>query len=237
MIHPDLDDTSQVTFTWKQRVALAVYPPLLAWFFRALYATCRIEVRGKEHWDAVSDSGAHFLLAFWHESLAIAARYYLGTGFHGLTSYGFDGELAARFLRQYGLGAIRGSSSRGGMKALVQLKKATERIQMIGLTVDGPRGPRREAKPGLAMVAAKRKLPILPQAFVPASAWRLRSWDRLPIPKPFTRIVCLYGPPIPPPEEPTREGIEATRLRVEIELNRLSNELEAELGVDACLET
>ena len=192
-------------------------------------------MRGKEHYDHLFATKTHFLHAVLHEAIALAAGFHQNTNFHGLTSYSFDGELAARLMAQYGLKAVRGSSSRGGMKALVQLAKATESIPIVGLTVDGPKGPRRVAKAGIVIVAAKKQLPILPGAYVARSAWRMNSWDRTSIPKPFTRIVCAFGAPLEPPGDLSADSIEKKRSELDERMAALYHEIEEDLGVDPLL--
>src|SRR5690606_15894263 len=100
------------------------------------------------------------------------------------------GELAARIVTHFDLRAVRGSSSRGGADALNQLQQAMALGAGVGFTLDGPRGPRRKAKLGAAIIAARTGAIIVPNAFAVSRAWRLRSWDRLPIPKPFSRVLC-----------------------------------------------
>ena len=226
---------SSTPYTLKQRILLAILPPIVALAFRTWYGTCRIEVRGREHWQALSDSGQHFFLVFWHESLSFAILQYRDTGFQGLVSASFDGELITRVLKRFRLKTIRGSSRRGGMKALSELADAVKDVQLIGMAVDGPTGPRRKAKPGAAILASKTQLPILPQAFVSLSSWRLKSWDRHPIPKPFSKIVCVYGPPIQPSTEATRAEFEGLTARMEDELNRMQQALEEEFQIEPCL--
>ena len=92
--------------------------------------------------------------------------------------------------------------------------------------MDGPVGPRRVAKPGIAILAARTGLPIIPHAFTARPVWRLNSWDKFPIPKPLAKIRSAYGLPIPPPPDDSPEAVEATRLQVETELNRLHEEIE-----------
>jgi lysophospholipid acyltransferase (LPLAT)-like uncharacterized protein len=219
-------------FNTKQRVMLAVIPPLVSGLWKLLETTCRHEVRGQEHVAACVHEHECLLAAFWHESIGMAAYCHRNRGYHTLTSQSFDGELAARVVHRFGFHVVRGSSSRGGGKALHELRLVLVERGAVGIPLDGPRGPRRQAKIGIAALAAQTQTPILPQAFAAAPAWRLRSsWDRLPIPKPFGRVITLYGPPIPPPPvNAPREVLEATRLRVEEELNRLHAVLEAELG-------
>ena len=147
-----------------------------------------------------------------------------------MTSYSFDGELAARFAHRLGIEALRGSTSSGGAAALIQLLKAAKKTKLLGFTLDGPRGPRREAKPGIALLSAMTHAPVLPQATAIDRAWRMRSWDRLAIPKPFARIVIAYGEPIfPPPGKATEEAREALRAEIERALNALHRKIEGDV--------
>src|SRR5690606_3081217 len=109
-------------------------------------------------------------------------------GYHTLTSYSYDGELAARAIEPFGIHAVRGSSSRGGREALEQLEAALRIGVTIGITLDGPRGPRRVSKPGVAILSGRTGVPVIPLSLGSPSGWRMRSWDRMLIPKPFSRI-------------------------------------------------
>ncbi|MCC6699633.1 MAG: lysophospholipid acyltransferase family protein [Candidatus Hydrogenedentes bacterium] len=172
------------------------------------------------------------ILAFWHEVLPLALWTQRGTGYHTLTSYSYDGELAACVVKHFGLAALRGSSSRGGSQALRQLELALEMGITIGFTLDGPRGPRRVSKPGIAVLAARSGLPVVPLVLAVERAWRMRSWDRLVVPKPFARIHCIFGEPIPPPVDESKDEVERMRLLVERDLNARQQALEKELGID-----
>lgn len=230
MSAPGLVGASASTFSLKQRIVLAVVPPALAWCVRALHVGCTVEVRGQEHWDDVAGREDHFLMGFWHESIAMAGWYFRDRGYCSLTSLSFDGELAARVIRRLGSKALRGSSSRGGLQAISELTKAADAVPVLAFTLDGPRGPRRLAKPGIAIVAAKTGLPIIPVAFACEKARRLKTWDRMSIARPLAKITCAYAPPIPPPLGATREDIEKTRLRVETELNGLHDAIDGSLA-------
>lgn len=222
--------TSPNTFTAKQRLALRLVPPLAALSLKALCMTCSVEIRGGRLWNEAIERGDGVLLAIWHEVMGCAAYCFRNSGAHTLTSYSFDGEMAARVIGRFGLRAVRGSSSRGGLKALSQLKKATGVAQIVGLTLDGPHGPRRVAKPGIAVLAATTQQAIYPWACAVNRAWRLNSWDRFAIPKPFARMVCAFGPPIPPPPRMAADLVEATRLQVEEGLEALYREIETDLS-------
>ena len=197
---------------------------------RLLYASNRIETRGFEHFEAALKRQGRIIVAFWHETMALGGCRFGGYNFHTLTSYSFDGEMAARVVRWFRIEAIRGSSSRGGHEALQQLEKALKLVPCVGFTLDGPRGPRRVAKPGIAILAGRTATPVLPLAFALRKSWRLRSWDRFPIPKPFGKIICAIGDPIHPPPDDSPEAVEKARLEIETRLNKLHQSIELEIG-------
>lgn len=232
---PGLQYDSPNTFTFKQRVILAVVPPLAANLYKFLGATCTREVRGEEHFEGMLQTRGTALLALWHESTGILACLYKGRNFHSTASYSFDGELAARMVHSFGAEVVRGSSSRGGSSALENMEKALGHVPAVGITLDGPRGPRRVAKPGIAILAARTDTPIVPSAVAITRCWRTRSWDRFIIPKPFAHIIYAYAPPIPAPPTEEPEDIERCRLAVETALNALHDAIEREVGYDAAL--
>jgi len=229
---PGLQYESPRRFSLWQRAQLAVIPPVVAIAYKRLAAMCVFDMRDKEHfWNTYHHQG-RILIAFWHEYLGLAACHFAGfPGAHTLTSYSFDGEMAARTVARFDLKSLRGSSSRGGVAALSQLQAAAEQGMSLGWTLDGPRGPRRKAKGGIAYLAAQTGMPIVPNAYALSSCWRLKSWDRFAIPKPGARILVAFAPPIAPPADTSRDAIEATRREVEEALNTLHAALEAELDV------
>lgn len=200
--------------------------PALSLTWKMLMCTCRYEIRNKERWDDLTSNNDHVIIASHHESLAFACWQYRNSGFHTLTSYSYDGEIAARIVNSLGMEALRGSSSRGGARAIVQMQRAMKLVSVFGITLDGPKGPRRIAKPGVAILSVRTGVPIIPNAYAVRPAWHLRSWDEMPVPKPFAKVICAYGEPIYPPEERTPEAIETLRQKVEGELNRLYSEIE-----------
>ena len=112
-----------------------------------------------------------------------------------MSSRSFDSEYIARFIQRFGYGAARGSSTRGARAALIQMIRAVRAGRSAGFSVDGPRGPVYVAKPGALLLAAKTGAPILPFSVTLEHCWRLRSWDRIEIPRPFTRAIAVIGEP------------------------------------------
>lgn len=231
MKHDQLEYKSPIKFSLKQRVTLSVAANAFSLLHRILCSTCSVEVREESRLREVEKEHGRAIIGFWHEVLPLAIWTHRGTGYHTLTSYSYDGELAARAIDPFGIHAVRGSSSRGGREALVQLETALNIGVSIGITLDGPRGPRRVSKPGAAVLSGKTNTPIIPLVLGAPRVWRMRSWDRMVLPKPFTRMVCLYGKPIPPARDTSPEEVERVRALVERDLNRLQVELEDELGI------
>ena len=228
---PGVEYNSPRAFSPREKLTLAVAPRACAWGIRAIGLTLRTEIRGAELFQQALETNGHVIIGFWHETIAMAIWRYRGTNYHTMTSYSYDGELAARAVDQFGLRAVRGSTSEGGSSALRELEKALAQIEGAGITPDGPRGPRRVAQPGAAILAARTQTPIIPHAVAAAPAWRLRSWDRFMVPKPFAKVIHAYGPPIPPPAHDTPEDVEETRAALERALNTLHQDLEDELGL------
>ena len=130
-----------------------------------------------------------------------------------LTSTSRDGEILAQFIGRFGVGHVRGSATRRGSTALRELARWLKKGHDVGITPDGSRGPMYEIKPGLVLLAQLSGKRILPISFEYASAWRLRSWDRFFIPKPFSRVTFVVGDPFEVRRTGTPEEFENERLR------------------------
>ncbi|HOQ31055.1 MAG TPA: lysophospholipid acyltransferase family protein [Candidatus Hydrogenedens sp.] len=229
---PDIPYDSPYTFSRKQKIALTILPPVISFFLKNLFALCEWTVFDKEEYvDRTMETEGRVLIAFWHEHMAFGAHLFQGTHYHTLTSYSYDGELAARIVHRFGLEAVRGSSSKGGSDALKGLQKALENQGCVGWTLDGPKGPRRVAKPGIAVLSARTKTPIVPMTAIVSKCWRLNSWDCFPVPKPFSKIYVSFGPIIPPPSSEEEHQIENTRREVENALNTLIQRLQKVTGI------
>ena len=190
----------------KASLIAAVASPLIA----VLCRTYRWTVEGAEHYDAVVASGRQPILALWHGRILAGLHYFKHRGVVVITSQNFDGEWIARILHRFGFGTARGSTSRGGARALVQLRRAMAAGRPAAFTVDGPRGPARVVQPGVAFLAGITGNPVLPYHIEASRYWTLKSWDRTQIPKPFSRVALVIGPPIRVPDssaEPIAAGL------------------------------
>lgn len=182
---------------------------------RGLTSTVRTRVRsfdGAVH--PLDPDSRPCIYSFWHESLLAPCK--LRTRIRVLISRSADGELIAQICRRIGVGVVRGSSSRGGAEALLELTRAAERKQShLLFTPDGPRGPRRVVQPGMIFVASRTGLPILPVGIGFTRAWRASSWDHFATPLPFSTLTGIVGAPIHVPPELSTEGLAHYRRLVE----------------------
>jgi lysophospholipid acyltransferase (LPLAT)-like uncharacterized protein len=192
--------------------------PLIA----LLGLTLRWIVDGAHYHDAIVRSGRQPILSLWHGRILAGTLYWKGRGFVVITSENFDGEWIARIIRRFGFGTARGSTSRGGVKALVQLKRDMAAGRPAAFTVDGPRGPARVAQPGAVWLAGATGNPLLPFHIESDRGWTMASWDAAQIPKPFSRVAIAIGPPIDVPD--TEEAtVEAKRRELEERLAALES--------------
>src|SRR5262245_43206951 len=133
----------------KAAAISAVATPLIA----TLARTYRYTVEGIEHYDAVIASGRQPILAFWHGRILPGSYYFRNRQIVVITSQNFDGEWIARIIKRFGYGTARGSTSRGGARALLQMRRELSDGRPVAFTLDGPRGPARVAQAGAAWLA------------------------------------------------------------------------------------
>jgi len=162
-----------------------------------------------------------FIVALWHNTLLPLAWYFRGRPGTVLVSRHGDGEFLVRVLKRLGYGVARGSSTRGGARALREMVRiARQGAGDFAITPDGPKGPANKAHPGIGYFAAASGFPIVPVAMVPDRAWRLRSWDRFQIPKPGARIAIVYGEPLLVPRDAIDGDLQAHLTRYEDAMTR-----------------
>ncbi|WP_284351641.1 lysophospholipid acyltransferase family protein [Roseisolibacter agri] len=176
---------------------------------RLLALTWRFREVGREGWHALrATPGTGVVVACWHGQLLPLVWHHRGEGVAVLISEHRDGEIIARVARALGYDTVRGSTSRGGGRALLELVGVLRRGREIAVTPDGPRGPRHTFAPGALIAAQRAGVPIIGVVAHVDRSWRLRSWDRFEIPKPFARITVAYGDPTPVPGATPREAAE-----------------------------
>lgn len=165
------------------------------------------------------------IYAFWHENMLLLANQYGGLGNRVLISQHADGQLIAEMCGYLGFEPIRGSTTRGGVEAVRRIVREGQAGSLI-ITPDGPRGPRRQVQRGLVYLAAHTGLPIVPVGLACPRPWRMKSWDRFVLPRPFSRAICLTAEPIVVPADADKEQLEYHRQQVETDLTWLSEAAE-----------
>ena len=206
----------------RARVIAALGAPAIALLGR----TYRWRVDGYHHYESVVASGKQPIFAFWHGRILPATLFWRDRGIIVITSENFDGEWIARIIRRFGYGTARGSSSRGAVRALVQLKRDMDRGKPSAFTIDGPRGPARVAQPGAVWLSGATGHPILPFHIEASRAWTARSWDATQVPVPFATVAVVIGEPIAV-DGIVPSTIAAERARLERELASLEPRAQA----------
>lgn len=186
----------------------------------ALFATTRSERIGEERYLRFRREGQPVMFVFWHGQLLPLVHYHRREGIVVLVSEHDDGEYITRVIERYGFGAVRGSSTRGGTKGLRGLVRAAREGRDIGVTPDGPRGPRGVFKPGALLAAQMADLPVVPLSVRASSGWRFRSWDGFLLPRPFSTITLEYHEPVRVPRDADRGAVEALAEELAAVLNR-----------------
>jgi lysophospholipid acyltransferase (LPLAT)-like uncharacterized protein len=207
-----------------KRAQAAAIPALGVPLIAALGASLNWKVEGLERLQ-FEGNGRRPIMAFWHGRVLTATYFFRRRGIVVMISENFDGEWIARIIEQFGFRTSRGSSSRGGQRALLQLKREMERGRPAGFAVDGPRGPARTAQPGAVWLAKLTGNPVVPFHMEASSYWSLKSWDRTQIPKPFATVALSVGAPIDVPRNADEAVIEEKRVEVEralVDLERRS---------------
>src|SRR5438067_12260687 len=192
--------------------------------------TLRWKSDGVDHYDRVVGSGRQPIMAFWHGRILSATYYFRRRGIAVITSENFDGEWIAGIIERFGYGTARGSTSRGGRKALLQLMRDMAAGKPAGFTVDGPRGPARVAQPGAVWLAKATGNPVLPFHIEANRYWTLGSWDRTQIPKPFSTVALSLGEPLDIAPDADEAGIERGRVVLEERLHGLEARARALVG-------
>ena len=195
----------------------------------ALAATYRWRQQGLSHLDEVMRSGRQPIMAFWHGRILPSTYFFRHRGIVVITSENFDGEWIAGIIERFGYGTARGSTSRGAVRALVQLKRDMAAGKPAAFTLDGPRGPAKVAQPGAIWLAKATGNPIIPFHIEASRHWTLRSWDRTQIPKPLSTVAIAIGEPLEVPPDADEAAIEQARMVLEQRLRSLEDRARAML--------
>lgn len=191
----------------------------------ALAKSWRIEAHHAERWRELRSSHTPFIFLLWHEALLPLLWYHRAQGIAIVVSEAREGGYLGEYAERIGYRLLPGSSTRGGLRALRGAVRILHDSIPVAFTPDGPRGPRREVKPGIVRTAQRVGAQILPLHAEVDRAWRLRSWDRLVVPKPFAEVRVGYGEPFA--VDPGPDGLARGVARCESALIALESELHA----------
>ena len=185
-----------VTRLREHRLVLQVVPRIAVWFMIGLYRLLRVVHVNTGYPESCLARGERVICAFWHGRLLMMPFAYPGQRVVILISQHRDGEYISRIARALGFQVIRGSATRGGVRALRQIIRALKEGLNLVITPDGPRGPRAQVKSGVIELARLTGAPIVPVSFSAVRRRFLKSWDAFLLPLPFSRAVYIWGEPI-----------------------------------------
>jgi hypothetical protein len=196
---------------------------------RSLFRTLRFRYQplGPSCEPARVPDGERIIYCIWHENLLLPTIYFGRSDIAVLISQHRDGQLLGSLIQSLGMGMVSGSTTRGGVEAVRKLVDENAPFRHLAVTPDGPRGPRRVVQQGLVYVASRTGMKVACVGVGYRRPWRLASWDRFALPRPFTRARCLTADPIAVPAGLKAAQLEPYRLRIQAEMDRLNAAAEA----------
>jgi lysophospholipid acyltransferase (LPLAT)-like uncharacterized protein len=222
---PDMGPISR-RFDLKQRIALRIIIAAGYWFIRILGPTLRVCV-SREEGAQETVAQRPLIASFWHACMIPATYACRNLGVRVMSSNSYDGEYMGRIIRKFGFVPVKGSSSRNAVRALLGLRRALEEGWTVAFTLDGPRGPRYKVKPGPVALARSSGVPLTMFHAAVDRAWVLNTWDRLIIPKPFSRVLIRFGKLIVVPSNASDEDVERYQQELQESLDRVREFTEA----------
>ncbi|MEL0110244.1 MAG: lysophospholipid acyltransferase family protein [Rickettsiales bacterium] len=189
---------------------------MAAQYIKFVWSTGRWKIVGENVPDRLLEAGEPFIATFWHGRLIMMAFSWKRCDLvHMLISGHRDGQLVSGMMSHFGSKSVFGSSTRGGAAAFIQLVRLLKEGEVVGITPDGPRGPRMRANSGVVSLAKIAGAPIVPLTFSASWAHVFESWDRFMLPFPFSKGVFLWGTPIEVQKDADDGQLEEKRLEVE----------------------
>jgi lysophospholipid acyltransferase (LPLAT)-like uncharacterized protein len=216
-------------FTLSQRIILRIIIFFGYWIIRLIGPTLRICICGEEGAQKTPDERP-LVASSWHSCLIPSTYIFRNFGIRVMSSNSYDGEYMGRIIRKFGFVAVKGSSSRNAVRALLGLRRALEDGWTVAFTLDGPRGPRRKVKPGPVALARSSGMALTTFHAAIDRAWVLNTWDRLMIPRPFSRVLVRFGKLIPVPRNASDQDIERYTEELQASLDRVCEFAEANVS-------
>ena len=216
-------------FTLRQRVVLRLIIGLGYSIIRLIGPTLRVAVSYEEGAQTTLDQRP-LIASFWHSCMIPATYIFRKMGIRVMSSNSYDGEYMGRIIHKFGFVAVKGSSSRNAVRALLGLRRALGEGWTVAFSLDGPRGPRRKVKPGPVALGRSAGVPLSMFHAAIDRAWVLNTWDRLMIPKPFSRVLLRFGKLIHVPAGATDEDVERYTAELQAALDRVCEFAEANVN-------
>jgi hypothetical protein len=231
---PDASREDAPRYSLTQRIKFSLVAVVVSALLRLIGATLRSTMSFDSNTIDPGLTQYHArIFPFWHRCVLPATYLFRNRRLAVMTSRSTDGEYIARVIQRFGFLAIRGSSSRGGSQALLEMRTLVQNNGSAVFTIDGPRGPRYVAKRGPVLLASMTGAPMIPFYVAVKSAWVLSSWDRFIVPKPFSRIHTHFAEMIYVPSGLDDAAIEEYRLRMQTGLEHATRTAEEKLGIPA----
>jgi lysophospholipid acyltransferase (LPLAT)-like uncharacterized protein len=205
---------------------------VLLWFIaRMISLTIRLQTKNAEIMREFERNGKGAILITWHGRTMVPANYFRGRGYWALISLSRDGDIQNRIFKLFGFHTIRGSTGRGGVKAVLQMAKKVREGGILSYAPDGPRGPSHKVQEGTIFLAERCGCPVIPLGFSANPRILLKSWDSYLIPKFFAKGAMVLGDPIFVPPNMTDEQKQEIALKIEEAINQAEEEAERMVGI------
>jgi len=211
-------------YSLKDRLVIRFADLFFFLLINVIGRTARLEVHGWEHFEAAVSEGSAPIHVLWHDCILLAIYFWRRRGIAYMASQSLDGEYISRFLQRFGFGAVRGSTTRGGVGAMVEMARLLRAGIHVGFTVDGPKGPARMVKLGALTLAKKSGQPILPFNVTASHRWLAPTWDKLQVPLPFVRARVEIAPLVKVPTDADEQTIQIKLEELQHVLNELNRQ-------------
>ncbi len=216
-------------WTLRQRIVLSLIVSFGTLIIRLIGWTLRIAVSSEEGGQQTLEQRP-LVASSWHSCIIPSTYIWRGMGIRVMSSFSYDGEYMGRIIRKFGFVPVKGSSSRNPVRALLGLRRALEQGWTVAFTLDGPRGPRHKIKPGPVGLGRSTGLPLTTFHVGVEKGWTLNSWDRMVIPKPFSRVLVRFGKLIHVPSDASEEDLARYNQELQAALDRVYEFAEANAG-------
>jgi len=213
-------DSGPRRWSLRQRIILSLIVAAGTVVIRLIGATLRVAVSSEEGGQTTLEQRP-LVASFWHSCIVPSTYIWRGMGIRVMSSYSYDGEYMGRIIRKFGFVPVKGSSSRNPVRALLGLRRALEEGWTVAFTLDGPRGPRHKVKPGPVGLGRSTGLALTAFHVGVERAWVLNSWDRMMIPKPFSRVLVRFGKLIHVPRDASEEDLARYNDELQATLDRV----------------